>query len=126
VAAESTKSRDCKGNETDVGATPHPLRVLLELGLLSMVVGGVAAAIIRLINLYIRRGHSTLCGSLCVNRLISPVIKEARRVVRQRLDAGLVNVAWGYSRHAGMTLPYAEKSTNSGSRSSESSFIACR
>jgi hypothetical protein len=35
VAAESMKFRDCKGNETDVGATPHPLRVLLELGLLS-------------------------------------------------------------------------------------------
>jgi hypothetical protein len=35
VAAESTKFRDCKGNETDVGANPHPLRVLLELGLLS-------------------------------------------------------------------------------------------
>jgi NAD/NADP transhydrogenase alpha subunit len=29
--------RDCKGNEMDVGATPHPLRVLLELGLISMV-----------------------------------------------------------------------------------------
>jgi hypothetical protein len=35
VAAESTKFRDCEGNETDVGATPLPLRVLLELGLLS-------------------------------------------------------------------------------------------
>jgi hypothetical protein len=33
VAAESTKSRDCKGSEADVGPTPHPLRVLLELGL---------------------------------------------------------------------------------------------
>jgi hypothetical protein len=35
VTAESTKFRDCKGIETDVGATPHPLRVLLELGRLS-------------------------------------------------------------------------------------------
>jgi hypothetical protein len=35
VAAESTKSRDCKGNEADVGATPHSHRVLLELELLS-------------------------------------------------------------------------------------------
>jgi hypothetical protein len=35
VAAESTKFRDCKGNKTDIGATPHPLRVLLELGLLN-------------------------------------------------------------------------------------------
>jgi hypothetical protein len=35
VAAESTKFCDCKGNETDVGATPHPLSVLLELGPLS-------------------------------------------------------------------------------------------
>jgi hypothetical protein len=35
VAAESTKFRYCKGNEADVGATPHPLRVFLELGLLS-------------------------------------------------------------------------------------------
>jgi hypothetical protein len=33
VAAESTKFRDCKGSEVDVWATPHPLRVLLELGL---------------------------------------------------------------------------------------------
>jgi hypothetical protein len=36
VAAESTKFRDCKRNEADVGAIPHPLRVLLELGLLSV------------------------------------------------------------------------------------------
>jgi hypothetical protein len=36
VAAESTKFREYKGNETDVGATPHPLQVLLELGLLIM------------------------------------------------------------------------------------------
>jgi hypothetical protein len=36
VTAESTKVRDCKGNEADVGATPHPFRVLLELVLLSM------------------------------------------------------------------------------------------
>ena len=35
VAAESTKFRDCKGNEADVGATPHPLWVLFELGLLN-------------------------------------------------------------------------------------------
>jgi hypothetical protein len=35
VAADSTKFRDCKGNEADVGATPRPLRVLLELGLLN-------------------------------------------------------------------------------------------
>jgi hypothetical protein len=34
VAAHSTKFHDCKWNEADVGATPHPLRVLLELGLL--------------------------------------------------------------------------------------------
>jgi hypothetical protein len=33
VAAESTKFRDRKGNEADVKATAHPLRVLLELGL---------------------------------------------------------------------------------------------
>jgi hypothetical protein len=36
VAAGSTKFRDCKGNETDVGATSHPFPLLLELGLLSM------------------------------------------------------------------------------------------
>jgi hypothetical protein len=35
VAAERTKFRAYKGNEVDVMATPHPLRVLLELGLLS-------------------------------------------------------------------------------------------
>jgi hypothetical protein len=35
VAAESTEFRDHKGNEADVRATPHPLRVLFELGLLS-------------------------------------------------------------------------------------------
>jgi hypothetical protein len=35
VAAESTKFRDGKGNEADVGATPHPLLVLLELSVLS-------------------------------------------------------------------------------------------
>jgi hypothetical protein len=36
VAAESTKFRDCKEDEADVGATPNPLRVkLLELGLLN-------------------------------------------------------------------------------------------
>jgi hypothetical protein len=31
LAAESIKFRDCKGNEADVGATPHPLSVLLGL-----------------------------------------------------------------------------------------------
>jgi hypothetical protein len=36
VAAESTKVRGRKGNEVDVRATPLPLRVLLELGLLNM------------------------------------------------------------------------------------------
>jgi hypothetical protein len=35
VVAESTKFRDYKGNEADFGAIAHPLRVLLELGLLS-------------------------------------------------------------------------------------------
>jgi hypothetical protein len=36
VAAESTKFRDCRGNEADVGATPHPLhQVLFEIGLLN-------------------------------------------------------------------------------------------
>jgi hypothetical protein len=35
VAAESTKFHDCKGSEVDVGATPHPLQILLELGLLN-------------------------------------------------------------------------------------------
>jgi hypothetical protein len=37
VAAESTKFRDCKGNKADAGRLlcPHPLRILLELGLLS-------------------------------------------------------------------------------------------
>jgi hypothetical protein len=35
VAAESTKSCDHKETEADVKATPHPLRVLLELGLLN-------------------------------------------------------------------------------------------
>jgi hypothetical protein len=35
VAAESTKFRDHNGNEAGVGANPHPLRVLLELGLLT-------------------------------------------------------------------------------------------
>jgi hypothetical protein len=34
-AAESTNFRDRKGNEVDVGATPHPLRVLLKFGLLN-------------------------------------------------------------------------------------------
>jgi hypothetical protein len=32
VAAESTELCECKGNEAGVWATPHPLRVLLELG----------------------------------------------------------------------------------------------
>jgi hypothetical protein len=31
VATESHKLHDSKGNKADVGATPHPLRVLLEL-----------------------------------------------------------------------------------------------
>jgi hypothetical protein len=35
VAAESIKFRDRKGNEADVGATPRPLPIHLELGLLS-------------------------------------------------------------------------------------------
>jgi hypothetical protein len=35
VAAEGTEFLDRKGNDTDVGATPHPLRILLKLGLLS-------------------------------------------------------------------------------------------
>jgi hypothetical protein len=35
MAAESTKFHDSEGNETDVGPTPHPFGVLLELGLLS-------------------------------------------------------------------------------------------
>jgi hypothetical protein len=35
VAAESIKFRDRKGNEADVGATPHPLTILLKLGLLN-------------------------------------------------------------------------------------------
>jgi hypothetical protein len=35
VAGESTKFHDRKGNEADVGATPHLLRVLLELAFLS-------------------------------------------------------------------------------------------
>jgi hypothetical protein len=35
VAAVNTKFRDCKGNEAEDGATPHPLIELLELGLLS-------------------------------------------------------------------------------------------
>jgi hypothetical protein len=34
VAAGSAKFRDCKVNEADVGATPHPFRLLIELGLL--------------------------------------------------------------------------------------------
>jgi hypothetical protein len=33
VAAESAKSRDRKENEADIGASPRPLRVLLEHGL---------------------------------------------------------------------------------------------
>jgi hypothetical protein len=37
VAAESTKFRNCKGSEADVGATPHPLRVLVELDILCTV-----------------------------------------------------------------------------------------
>jgi hypothetical protein len=35
VDAESAKFRDRKGNEADIGATHHPVRVLLKLGLLS-------------------------------------------------------------------------------------------
>jgi hypothetical protein len=35
MAAESIKFHSRKGNEADVMASPHPLRVLLELGLLS-------------------------------------------------------------------------------------------
>jgi hypothetical protein len=35
VAAENTKIRDRKENEAYVGATPHPFRVLVELGLLN-------------------------------------------------------------------------------------------
>jgi hypothetical protein len=35
VPAESAKFRDCKGNEAGVTATPLPLPLLLELGLLS-------------------------------------------------------------------------------------------
>jgi hypothetical protein len=35
VAAERTKFRDRKGNEADVEANLHPLRVFFELGLLS-------------------------------------------------------------------------------------------
>jgi hypothetical protein len=33
VAAESTRFRASKGNEADVGVTPHPLRVIFELGI---------------------------------------------------------------------------------------------
>jgi hypothetical protein len=33
VAAENTEFRYRKGNDADVGATPHPLQILLELGL---------------------------------------------------------------------------------------------
>jgi NAD(P)H-nitrite reductase large subunit len=36
VATECTKFRDRKGDEADVGATPHPLRVLIKLGLMSL------------------------------------------------------------------------------------------
>jgi hypothetical protein len=40
VAAESTNLCDRKGNEADVGATPHFLRALLELCLLSTAQSG--------------------------------------------------------------------------------------
>jgi hypothetical protein len=40
VTAESTKFGDRKGNEAYVGATSHPLLVLVKLGLLSAALSG--------------------------------------------------------------------------------------